>query len=167
MKANVLQKLTNEEVVFKIVATNNSQMFAVLYDRFSKVVYNKCFGFAKNKEEAEDLTNDIFIRLCVMLNTFKGNLKFSTGFFSFTYNYCINYVQRNAHKKKEKVTVVTVQIKEKDASEEMENAQLFELKSEKLVRAMSLIGAKDKMVLFMKYQDDMSIVEVKKSLKCW
>lgn len=150
-------------MVFKIVETNNSQLFAILYDRFSKVVYNKCYGFANSKEEAEDLTHDVFIRLFIKLKTFKGNSKFSTWLYSFTYNFCVNYVQRNTHKKKEKVTVVTDQIKE-DASEEIDDAQIFELKAEKLAKALALMDPKDKMILLMKYQDDMSIREIKDAL---
>ncbi|WP_337994797.1 RNA polymerase sigma factor [Polaribacter ponticola] len=103
MKISSVNSLTDEELVFKIVETNNSQLFAILYDRFSKVVYNKCYGFSKNKEEAEDLTHDVFIRLFVKLKTFKGNSKFSTWLYSFTYNFCVNYVQRNTHKKRRKL----------------------------------------------------------------
>jgi RNA polymerase sigma-70 factor (ECF subfamily) len=160
-----VHKLSDEELVFKIVETNNSQLFAILYDRFSKVVYNKCYGFSKNKEEAEDLTHDVFVRLFVKLKTFKGNSKFSTWLYSFTYNFCVNYVQRDSHKKQERKTVVTDQIKEDSAFEEVEDAKLFELKSDKLAKAMSLIDPKDKMILLMKYQDDMSIKEIQEALE--
>lgn len=165
LKNSSIQKLSDEDLVFKIVETNNSQLFAVLYDRFSRVVYNKCYGFSKNKEEAEDLTHDVFIQLFVKLKTFKGNSKFSTWLYSFTYNFCVNYVQRNNHKKNERVTVVADQIKEEDASDEIEDAQLFELKAKNLARAFALIDAKEKMILLMKYQDDMSIKEISEALE--
>jgi RNA polymerase sigma-70 factor (ECF subfamily) len=164
LKNSTTDILTDEALVFEIIATNNSQLFAILYDRFSKVVYNKCYGFAKNKQEAEDLTHDVFVRLFVKLRTFKGNSKFSTWLYSFTYNYCVNYVQRDKHKKKEKVTVVTDVIKEEDVSQEIDDATLFELKSEKLAKALTLMEPKDKMILLMKYQDDMSIKEIKEAL---
>ncbi len=165
MKTIDVKTLSDEDLVFKIVATNNTHLFAVLYDRFSKVVYNKCYGFSKSKEEAEDLTHDVFIRLFVKIKTFKGNSKFSTWLYSFTYNFCVNYVQRNAHKKKEKVTVVTDNIKDDDLLQEIDDATLFELKSEKLAKALSLIEPADKMILLMKYQDDMSIKEIQQVLE--
>ncbi|MFK8060056.1 MAG: RNA polymerase sigma factor [Polaribacter sp.] len=165
MKTIYVKTLSDEDLVFKIAETNNSQLFAILYDRFSKVVYNKCYGFSKSKEEAEDLTHDVFIRLFVKLKTFKGNSKFSTWLYSFTYNFCVNYVQRNAHKKKEKVTVVTDNIKDDDFSQEVEDATLFELKSEKLAKALALIDPADKMILLMKYRDDMSIKEIQQVLE--
>ncbi|PQJ71802.1 RNA polymerase subunit sigma-70 [Polaribacter butkevichii] len=164
LKAIDVKNLSDEELVFKIVETNNTHLFAVLYDRFSKVVYNKCYGFSKNKEEAEDLTHDVFIRLFVKIKTFKGNSKFSTWLYSFTYNFCVNYVQRNDFKKKEKVTVVTDNIKEDDGLQEIDDATLFELKSEKLAKALTLIDPVEKMILLMKYQDDMTIKEIKESL---
>jgi RNA polymerase sigma-70 factor (ECF subfamily) len=76
----------------------------------------------------------------------------------------VNYVQRNAHKKKEKVTVVTDVIKDDDVEQEIDDASLFALKSEKLVQALALMDPKDKMILLMKYQDDMSIKEIKEAL---
>ena len=166
MKNKTANNLTDEELVYKIIETNNSHLFAILYDRFSKVVYNKCYGFSKSKEEAEDLTHDVFIKLFVKLRSFKGNSKFSTWLYSFTYNFCVNYVQRNTHKKKEKVTIVTDQIKENsDEVDEIDDNILFQLKSEKLAKALSLIDPSDKMILLMKYQDDMSIKEIQEVLE--
>ena len=165
MKTLVLKKVTDEDLVFKIIETNNAELFAELYDRFSRVVYNKCYGFSKSKEEAEDLTHDVFIRLFVKLRTFKGNSKFSTWLYSFTYNFCVNYVQRNSYKKKEKITVVTDQIKDEDVFDDIDEPNLFELKSEKLVKILALIEPAEKMILLMKYQDDMSIKEIMEVLK--
>ena len=75
MQVCVLQKLTDEYLFFKIAEKNNSQLFALLNGRFSNVAYYECFGFAKNKELAEDQTYDIFIILLVKLKTFKRELK--------------------------------------------------------------------------------------------
>jgi RNA polymerase sigma-70 factor (ECF subfamily) len=165
LSTNNAIKLSDEELVYKIVETNNTHLFSVLYDRYSSVVYNKCYGFSKNKEEAEDLTHDVFIRLFVKLRTFKGKSKFSTWLYSFTYNFCVNYVQRDKHKKNENKTVVTDQIKEEDAFDEIDDAALFELKADKLGKAMSIIDPNDKMILMMKYQDDLSIKEISEGLE--
>lgn len=165
MKSTDVTKLSDEELVSKIVQKNDTHLFAILYDRYAGVVYNKCFGFSKNKEEAQDLTHDVFVRLFVKLRTFKGKSKFSTWLYSFTYNFCVNYVQRNSEKKKEKVTVVTDQIKEDSDVDEIDDATLFELKSDKLAKALEIISAADKMILLMKYQDDMSIKEISEALE--
>ncbi|MFT6994022.1 MAG: hypothetical protein ACJA1P_000751, partial [Maribacter sp.] len=43
--------ISDEELVRKIVEKKDSMMFGVLYDRYSKMVYNKCYGFAKSQKE--------------------------------------------------------------------------------------------------------------------
>lgn len=159
MKTNDFNKLSDEELVRKIVEKNDTHLFAVLYDRYAGLVYNKCYGFSKSKEEAQDLTHDVFVRLFIKLRSFKGKSKFSTWLYSFTYNFCVNYVQRNTAKKNEKVTVVTDVIKDKEV-EEIDDASLFELKSDKLAKALEIIDPADKMILLMKYQDDMSIKDI-------
>lgn len=159
MSSNDIAKLSDEDLVRIIVEKNDTHLFAILYDRYAGVIYNKCYGFSKSKEEAQDLTHDVFIRLFVKLRSFKGKSKFSTWLYSFTYNFCVNYVQRNKEKKKEKVTVVTDQIKD-DEVDEIDDSELFELKSDKLSKALEIIPVSEKMILLMKYQDDMSIKEI-------
>ena len=165
MKTKKTTKLSDEELVREIVEKNDTHLFAILYDKYAGLVYNKCYGFSKNKEEAQDLTHDVFVQLFVKLRMFKGKSKFSTWLYSFTYNFCVNYVQRNSDKKKEKVTVVTDVIKDSDIDEdEDDDTTLFELKSDKLARALKMIDVEDKMILLMKYQDDMSIKEIQEAL---
>ncbi len=155
--------ITDEELIQRIVEDNNSDLFGVLYDRYASVVYNKCYGFSKNSAEAEDLTQEVFIKLFLKLGAFKGKSKFSTWLYSFVYNHCVNYVNRDIAKKQEKVTVVTDVIEDVDI-EEIEDADLFQMKSDKLLRALEIIEPSDKMVLLMKYQDDMTIKEIEENL---
>ncbi|WP_372747007.1 RNA polymerase sigma factor [Lutibacter sp.] len=158
---NDISLLSDNELVEKIVATNDSHLFAVLYDRYVNMVYNKCYGFATNKEEAQDLTHDVFIKLFIKLRTFKGTAKFSTWLYSFTYNFCVNYVTRNNYKKNEKNFEGEISDSNKlDTSEEA----LFEMKADLLKKALNIIDPSDKMILLMKYQDDFSIKEVSESL---
>lgn len=157
---NNISKLTDEELVKKIVVSKDSKLFAELYDRYASTVYNKCLGFSKSKVEAEDLTHDIFIKLFVKLNTFKGTSKFSTWLYSFTYNYCVNYIQRNSYKNKEKVDSEIIE-KNTSVVDTISDAEIFQLKAEKLQKVLSIIDSNDKMILLMKYQDDLSIKEIK------
>ena len=153
--------LSDNELIHKIVQTNNTQLFAVLYDRYAGVVYNKCYGFASSKEEAQDLTHDVFIKLFVKLRTFKGNAKFSTWLYSFTYNFCVNYVTRNNYKKNEKNFEGELQDSEElDSSDET----IFSMKSDKLKKALEIIDPNEKMILLLKYQDDFSIKEIQEAM---
>lgn len=153
--------LTDEELVSKIILTKDSVLFAELYDRFAPLVYNRCLGFAKSKVEAEDLTHDIFIKLFIKLDSFKGNSKFSTWLYSFTYNFCVNYVQRNSYKNKEEVKDVVIK---EDSELEVSDEEILQMKAEKLKKVLATINPKDKIILLLKYQDELSIKEIQEVL---
>ena len=154
--------MSDEELIEGIIKTNDSHLFSQLYDRYVKIVYNKCLGFSKSKEEAQDLTHDIFLKLFVKLRSFKGDSKFSTWLYSFTYNHCVNYVQRDSEKKKPKVPIDSYL--EKFTDDEVPDDSIFSLKSEKLKKVLELIDVNDKIILLLKYQDEMPIKEIQEVL---
>ncbi len=151
--------LSDEELVKQIVVDNDPMLFGKLYDRYAKMVYNKCYGFAKSEDEAEDLTQDVFLRLFIKLRTFKGKSKFSTWLYSFTYNFCVNYVNRN---KQLKIRDKSVQVEnsEHKLTEEVPDESLYEMKADKLKKALEHISPEEKSILLLKYQDGASIKEL-------
>ena len=150
---------TDEELVQKVVATNNTLLFGVLYDRYAKMVYNKCYGFARSQDEAEDLTQDVFLQLFIKLASFKGRSKFSTWLYSFTYNFCVNYVNRNKQRKMSDKSI-PVDDAEYRLAEEVPDESIYELKANRLELALTEIGAEDKSILLLKDQDGASIKEL-------
>lgn len=94
-------KLTDEALVELLITSQDPFLFKVLYERYFFMVFNKCLSFSKNSQEAEDICQDIFIKLLIKIKSFKGDSKFSTWLYSFTYNHCVNYYHRNKFKKHE------------------------------------------------------------------
>lgn len=158
-KEDLYVHLSDEELVKQIVADNDPMLFGKLYDRYVKMVYNKCFGFAKSADEAEDLTQDVFLQLFIKLRTFKGKSKFSTWLYSFTYNFCVNYVNRN---KQLKIRDKSVQVESSEykLTEEVPDESLFEMKADKLKKCLEIISAEERSILLLKYQDGASIKEL-------
>jgi len=159
LKTRKVDKISDEELVRKIVEKNDTHLFAILYDRYAGVVYNKCYGFSKSKEEAQDLTHDVFMKILLNIGSFKGKSKFSTWVYSITYNYCIDYLRK---RQKERIKAnnysnETADLEEEDA-EEFES--LREMKVERLMELMEMVTDHDKMILLMKYQDNMSIKDI-------
>jgi len=150
-------------LIERIVGANDTHSFAILYDRYSNIVFNKCLSFAKSKEEAEDLTHDIFVLLFAKLRTYKGTSKFSSWLYAFVYNYCVNYVQRTLKKKNEKF-VVSDEV-HNYAEEEVLDEKIFELQADLLQASLKKLKPDDRRVLLMKYQDDMSVKDIMETLQ--
>lgn len=160
-KADGFKKMSDEELVAGISATGNTLMFGILYDRYATKVYNKCYGFVRNTNEAQDLAQDVFLKLFIQIKSFKGNSKFSTWLYSLTYNFCVNYVNRD---KGRKMDAASSTIEDHEyyltSMEDIEENQLYELKASKLEQALDLIDVEDKAILLLKYQDDVSIKDL-------
>lgn len=154
-----IAKLSDEDLVSAIVKTNDTLLFEVLYDRFATMVYNKCYGFAKDEDEAKDLTQDVFLKLFVKLASFKGKSKFSTWLYAFTYNHCVNYVTRNTAKKFEKQSVDYTDIQNLPEDHD-DDSDFSNMRVDKLRKALELVSPEEKMILLLKYQDNLSIKEI-------
>lgn len=155
---NNINNVSDENLVKMIVKNNDTLLFEVLYDRYATLVYNKCYGFAKDEDEAKDLTQDVFLKLFVKLASFKEISKFSTWLYAFTYNHCVNYVTRNTAKKFEKQSVDYHDIE--NVSEDEYEYGFHQMKVDKLKKALELISPDEKMILLMKHQDYLSIKEI-------
>jgi RNA polymerase sigma-70 factor (ECF subfamily) len=154
--------VTDEDLASKIGKNNDTAMFGALYDRYEHLVYNKCYGFVNSIDEAKDLTQDVFLHVFLKIATFKGSAKFSTWLYSVTYNFCVNYINRD---KERKISSNSNQVEEQyDLAIEVSDYSLSQMQVSKLEKSLTLIPPEDRMILQMKYQDDVTIKELQEVL---
>ena len=153
-------KLTDELLVELIVSSKDPLLFKVLYERYIFKVFNTCLSFSNNNQEAEDICQDIFLKLLDKIHTFKGASKFSTWLYSFTYNHCVNYFHRNKVKKFENNTSNIEQICNEVIAQSSDEDLVQMIKLEKLNEALELIPFEDKQILILKYQEFKSVKDL-------
>jgi RNA polymerase sigma-70 factor (ECF subfamily) len=76
--------------------TGDREAFDVLVRRHQRHVYQLCYRFAGNHEDASDLAQDAFIRAYRGLRSFKGTSAFSTWLYRIAVNVCLNHVGSRA-----------------------------------------------------------------------
>lgn len=69
------------------------EAFDVIVTRHRRAVYQVCYRFAGNHEDASDLSQDTFVRVWRGLGSFKGQSAFSTWVYRIAVNACLNRVQ--------------------------------------------------------------------------
>jgi RNA polymerase sigma-70 factor (ECF subfamily) len=153
--------LTDEAIVHLVVNEGKGDLFGLLYDRYANKVYGKCLSFVKDKEVAQDMVQEILVKAFTRLSAFRIESRFSTWLYAITYNYCVEQYRRNQRNPISPLDD-TLQIAEDDDSAERE---LLSLKIEQLKIALDRVSPEDKMILLMKYQDDMSIREMMETLE--
>lgn len=79
------------------ILNGDTDFFSRLVDRYSHRVYLLVLKIVRRKEEAEELTQDIFVKIFQVLHTFKGDCRFSTWLYRIAYNTAISAVRKKRH----------------------------------------------------------------------
>lgn len=145
-----------------IVEKHQHEAFGILYDRYSEKVYHKCISFVKDLDLAQDLAHDVFLKTFMNLSKFKHQSKFSTWLYSLTYNFCIDYLRKNNKMRMESEdSLVNIA----DSDDEKNERELLNMEAQRLKYVLDHIPSRDKMILLMKYQDDLSVKDIKEALE--
>ncbi len=86
----------NEEALFIEKARNGDvSAFEKLVSLYAKKIYNYCYRMTDSREDAEDLAQEVFIKVYQNLKSFKGDSKFSTWIYRIAYNTCVDRYRKN------------------------------------------------------------------------
>ena len=87
--------MSDNEIIASILSGDRNQ-FRFLVEKYQHMVFRTCMGFLHDKDDAEDLTQDIFIKVYQSLNTFKGRSAFSTWLYRIAVNASLNTVRKRS-----------------------------------------------------------------------
>ena len=68
--------------------------FRTFYKIYKDMIYNVCYRMLDNKEDAEDATQDVFVKAIRSIHQFRGNAKLSTWLYQIAVNTSLNYTRR-------------------------------------------------------------------------
>lgn len=80
----------NDQHYINLVIGGDTHAFAVLVDRYKNLVFTLSLKMLKNREEAEEVSQDAFIKVYKSLPKFKSESKFSTWLYKVAYNTCLD-----------------------------------------------------------------------------
>jgi RNA polymerase sigma factor (sigma-70 family) len=154
---SALDQLSDIDLIDGYLSSQSELMFGELFARYNSKVYSKCYSLLKDDSIAEDLTQEIFLKVFLNLSKFNRKSQFSTWVYSITYNCCIDAIRRG----KKEVVISEEDVKlPQEAVEDVSDEELFEIAVDRLQELLDMIPASDKAVLLMKYRDDMAIKEI-------
>jgi RNA polymerase sigma factor (sigma-70 family) len=76
------------------VLNGQTQYFSYIVEKYQNIVFSIALKVLRNREEAEEMAQESFIKAYKSLNTFKRKAKFSTWLYRITYNNCISEVRK-------------------------------------------------------------------------
>jgi RNA polymerase sigma-70 factor (ECF subfamily) len=77
------------------VIAGNTASFAVLIDRHKDLVYTIAMNITRNREDAEEVAQDAFLKAFRKLDTFRKESGFQTWLYRIAYNEAISKIRKN------------------------------------------------------------------------
>ena len=74
--------------------------YSILLDDYQQKVFATCISFVPNREDAEDLAQEVFVEVFNSIHKFKGNSKLSTWIYRITTNKCLEFIRKKNTKKR-------------------------------------------------------------------
>lgn len=148
-------------LIHEILEEKKTYLFEIIYERYYRKVLDRCFGLIKNREVAEELTEDILSKTYEKLMDFKGSSRFSSWLYSIAYNHCIDYLRKQ---KKLHYPEWNRQNELPEIVDEIEE-QLTEPMIEELMVLLEKVHPEEKALLLMKYQENLPVKDIATALR--
>ncbi len=89
----MLTGLSDNEIISKVL-TGDYQAYAGLVNRYQNYVFTLSLRIVKNREDAEEVAQDVFIKAYKYLADFRGASRFTTWLYTIVNNTCISFLRK-------------------------------------------------------------------------
>ncbi|PWG05374.1 RNA polymerase sigma factor [Polaribacter aquimarinus] len=89
-----------EDNFIKQLQAGKQAAFSKLLDDYQQKVFGTCISFIPNKEDAEDVAQEVFLEVFKSIAKFKGNSKLSTWIYRIATNKCLEFIRKKNTKKR-------------------------------------------------------------------
>ena len=137
----------------------DAEAWGTLYHDYAPAMFRFCRRALPTREDAEDATMDIFIKLRRNLGQYDSTRSFSAWLYKVAANHCWDILRRRkVRQDKETEDVDNVPLEHPDPS--ALDKMIEERSSEEVRKALGKMGARARMALVMRYYSDMTYDEI-------
>lgn len=86
--------------IIKNILMGNKDEFSNIIDKYQKMIYSICYKIFNNKSDAEDMTQETFMKIYKNLYKCEDNENIKTWIYTLAYNICIDEIRKRNTKKK-------------------------------------------------------------------
>jgi RNA polymerase sigma factor (sigma-70 family) len=153
--------MKNDDAILREFKKGNTSVYKELINKYKPYVYAICMSLIKNREDSEEITQDVFVKIYYSINKFKGKSSLKTWVYKIAYNASMSLLQ----KKNKQFLVYDDTHSEPEEDESNHYEFLFEksdreIKIEILKRSMVELKPIEALVLNLFYLKEQSINEI-------
>ena len=153
--------INQEQTLIQEIVSGNTKAYAQFVEKYKGLVFTLTLRMLKNREEAEEVAQDVFVKSIRSLSSFKGDSKLSTWVYRIAYNTCLDRIKRT------KIKYVEVEINEftENKLKSIDNAleHMIGKEREQLVRkCIDMLPSDDGFIMTLYYYEELSLEEISK-----
>lgn len=149
--------MDKETLLLKKVAQRDKQAFRKLYDLFSAKVYNTALSYAQSEPDAEEITQDVFVKIHRSATRFRGNSSVNTWIYRIAVNASLDFL-----KKKKRLSIFQFSETQKDKPDFEHPGVLLENKerASMLFKVIDTLPEKQKTAFILSFIEELPRQEV-------
>ena len=144
-----------------LVKNGDTNAFAILVDRYKDLVFTLALRLLKNREEAEEVSQDTFIKAYKALSKFKGDSKFSTWIYKIAYYTSLDRIKKNKKHWNDVEIDEFTEHQVKTIDNALDNLETQE-RNQSIKDCIALLPSDDGFLLTLYYFDELSFEEISK-----
>lgn len=156
-----IQKMDKEQerIIIESVRNGNSSLYSKLIDTYGQSLFALIYKMVNSREDAEELTQDTFVKAFFSLKSFRGDSTFSTWLYRIAYNLTISKLRKHDRLILSDKESLFSDI-EDDKDDALMQKELCEEDYAKLEWAMEQLSSKERFLIYAFYYQDKSIEEL-------
>jgi RNA polymerase sigma factor (sigma-70 family) len=153
-----MDNLTDEQLIDR-VRQGQSDAYRVLVERHKSYIYTLVYRMVGHKETAEDLTQEVFVKLFRNLSYFRGDAKFTTWLYRMTTNLVTDY-RRSQKRRPYEALLDKMKGWLSDAREQPEEKALLKDEQQRMQALLSELPDKYRLIMYLFHYKQLSYQEM-------
>ncbi len=156
--------LSDTEIISKVLQREQTA-FSQIVERYQNYVFSLVLRFVENREDAEEIAQDVFVKAYRSLADFRGESKFSTWLFTIARTSCISFLRKRKLDTQSLDNERTgIQLANRESAF---RADIVEQKSRHamLNESISMLSVDDSQVLTLFYKGEQTLEEIGKIMR--
>jgi RNA polymerase sigma-70 factor, ECF subfamily len=145
-----------EKDVVNRILQGDAHSYEEIITAYKNAVFSLCYRMVYQKQEAEDLSQEVFLKAYRSLGKYDRGMKFSTWILTIARNTCIDYLRR----RKEKNLPLEEGLKAGEAPISAEEAYLYKEQQREIEAAIERLPGEYRLLIILYHQQSRSYKEI-------
>jgi RNA polymerase sigma factor, sigma-70 family len=154
----------SDSEIISLVLKGDHNAYALLVERYKSYVFTLTFRFTKNREDAEEVSQDIFVKAYRSLADFKGTAKFSTWLYTIVNTTCITFLRKKRLDVKSLDDERTFEVADNQDSGFRANQVEQKSRLNMVNQAIAILNPDDAGIITLFYKNEQSLEEISRIL---